>query len=66
MEKKLTLSVQEASKIIGRNPQFIYNGLQQGRLPWGHAVMMEKEWSYIIYKKKLEEYVGRVGDDGED
>ena len=55
-----TLSTKETSQILGKTEQFVRIGLQRGILPFGHAVMMGKEWSYVIYKKKLEEYVGEL------
>ena len=61
MENK-TLTVKETSKILGKTEQFIRIGLQRGILPFGHAVLMDKEWSYVIYKKKLEDYVGEICD----
>ena len=33
-----TISIEDAAKILGKNPQFVRLGLQQGTLPFGAAV----------------------------
>ena len=58
-----TLSTKQAAQILDKTEQFVRIGLQQGILPFGHAVMMGKEFSYVIYKKKLEEYIGEISDE---
>lgn len=55
-----TLTVKQTSEILGQPEQLIRVGLQRGILPFGHAIKMEKQFSYIIYKKKLEDYIGEV------
>lgn len=57
MEPLEQITVVEAAKVMGRNPEFVRCGLQQGVFPFGFAVKMEKKWSYIIYKKKFLEWV---------
>ena len=59
MAHNLTISVEDAAKIIEKNPQYIRFGLQQGRLPFGSAVQKPNgKWSYNIIKSKLLEYAG--------
>jgi len=60
MLNDLTLTIKEAAKILGKPEQTIRLGLQQGVLPFGAAILNKKEYSYIIFKKKLEDYVGNV------
>ncbi len=60
MLNDLTLTIKEAAKILGKPEQTIRLGLQQGVLPFGAAILNEKQYSYIIFKKKLEDYVGNV------
>ena len=59
MEKR-TLTITETAKILDRPAQFVRLGLQQNKFPFGAAVKNEKEYSYVIYKKKLEEFVGEI------
>lgn len=53
-----TLSVKDAAKFMGKTEQFVRIGLQRNILPFGWAVLMGKEWSYFISRKKFEEYTG--------
>ena len=55
-----TLSVKQTAKILEKPEQFIRLGLQQNKFPFGAAVKNEKEFSYVIYKKKLEDYIGEI------
>ena len=57
MENK-TLTVKETAEILGKTEMFVRIGLQRQILPFGHAIDMGKQWSYVVYKKKLEDYVG--------
>ncbi len=52
-----SISVVDASKILGKPPQFLRLALQQGRAPFGFAVKY-KEWSYHISKKLFYNYIG--------
>ena len=53
-----TFTVKEAAKLIKKPEQFVRIGLRDKRFDWGDAVFMGKSWSYVIYKKKLLEFVG--------
>ena len=52
------ISIQDAAELMGKSPQFIRIGLQRGLLPFGTAVKMSSRWTYYIYPKKFDEYVG--------
>ncbi len=59
MAHKLTISVEDAAKIIEKNPQYIRYGLRQNRLPFGSAVQKPNgRWSYNIIRSKFLEYAG--------
>jgi len=51
------ISIEETAKILGKSPQTIRIGLQRGLFPFGTAVKTSSKHTYIIYKKKLEEFV---------
>lgn len=52
------LSVAEAAYFLNASEQFIRVGLQQGIFPWGYAVKMSSQWTYVIIKQKFEEETG--------
>lgn len=50
-----------AAKFLGVAPTFIYNGLRQGRLPFGSAAQGEKGgWVYNIPAERLKMYATGV------
>ncbi len=55
IEQIQKLSVKEAAHALGKPEQFVRNGLQQRVFPWGYAVMMGGEYSYVINRKRFEE-----------
>ena len=55
---KNRLSVTKVAKLLGASEQFVRIGLQQGVLPWGYAVKMSTQWTYVITKQKFEEETG--------
>lgn len=55
-----TISVERAAEILGKPATTIRTGLQQGVFPFGAAIEMKGRYSYVIYKKKLEDYVGKI------
>lgn len=61
MEKVETLTIQQVSEILGRNPQFIRQGIIQGTIPIGAVVRGEGNASFIIPKARFEKWVN--GDD---
>ena len=57
MEPKV-ISIADAAKILGKSPQFIRVGLQQGILPFGKAVQISSKYTYHISPKLFKEYIG--------
>ncbi|MEJ8785355.1 hypothetical protein [Peptoniphilus sp. HCN-40583] len=55
-----TISVERAAEILGKPATTIRTGLQQGVFPFGAAIEMKGRYSYVIYKKKMEDYVGKI------
>lgn len=55
-----TISVEHAAEILGKPANTIRTGLQQGVFPFGAAIEMKGRYSYVIYKKKLEDYIGKI------
>ena len=50
-----------AAKFLGVAPTFIYNGLRQGRLPFGSAAQGDKGgWVYNIPAERLKMYATGV------
>lgn len=52
---KITIS--EVSKKLGISPQSLRLGLQNGELPFGSAIKTSGKYTYIIYEKKLREFL---------
>lgn len=42
------LSVEKAADLLGASAQFIRIGLREGTLPFGYAVKMSSQWTYVI------------------
>lgn len=53
--KKYTIT--EIATALNVSPQSIRLGLQRGELPFGSAVKTSDRYTYIIYEKKLKEYL---------
>lgn len=53
----INLPVALAAKLMHKSKNFVEDGLQQGRFPWGYGVKM-KEWSYWINSKRFSEIEG--------
>lgn len=51
-EKPLTITVQDASVIMGVTPRFLQVALQQGRFPFGTGVEMDR-WAYYINTERF-------------
>lgn len=47
-----------AARLMGKNVEFVYMGLQQGLFPFGYAVKTSTRYSYFISSQKFEEYTG--------
>ena len=53
-----SVSVKEASKLMGKSEQFIRVGLRNKRLPCGVAVQLSTQWTYYISPKLFYDYIG--------
>lgn len=51
------ITVNEVAERLGCSPQCVRIGLQRGLLPFGSAIKTSSRYTYIIYEKKLEEYI---------
>ena len=59
-----TISVEDAAQILGKNPQFVRLGLQQGTLPFGAAVRgAGGRYSFIIPRKKFFKWLEEFPDE---
>lgn len=59
--------MEKVSHALGCQPQTVRYGLEQGVFPFGTAVKCKKEYSYILYPKLVEEYLGiEIGKDEEE
>lgn len=52
---KITIS--EVASLLGVCPQSVRLGLQRGQLPFGSAIKTSTKYTYVIYEKKLKEYL---------
>lgn len=53
--KKYTIN--DVAAALNVSPQSIRLGLQRGELPFGSAIKTSSKYTYIIYEKKLKEYM---------
>ena len=51
------ITVNEVADALGVSPQSVRIGLQRGVFPFGAAVKTSSKYTYIIYEKKLNEYI---------
>ena len=57
--QETSMTVQEASRLMGKSQSFIRIGLQRNILPFGFAVKTGKDrYSYFISKEKFTESTG--------
>ncbi len=62
----LSMTVQEAAKLMGKSQNFIRIGLQRNILPFGFAVKTGKDrYSYFISREKFIETTGIKCEGGE-
>lgn len=55
----LSMTVQEAARLMGKSQSFIRIGLQRNILPFGYAVKTGKDrYSYFISREKFAEATG--------
>ena len=66
MKNKITMSVDDAAKIIHKNPHSVRLGLQQGVFPFGVAIHGETgRWNYSVIAAKVYEYAGITEEEAE-
>lgn len=53
------MTVIECAKLLGKSPQFVRIGLQEGVLPFGYAIKMSDRYTYHISSHKVYEYLGK-------
>lgn len=51
------VSIEETARMLGKSPQTIRLGLQRGLFPFGTAVKTSSKYTYVIYEKKLKEFI---------
>jgi len=51
------ITVNEVAEALGVSPQSVRIGLQRGSLPFGSAIKTSSKYTYVIYEKKLREFV---------
>lgn len=57
---KYKMSVDEVATLMGMGKRYVHTGLQQGILPFGWGVKMDR-WEYFISRAKFEEATGIIG-----
>lgn len=51
------LTINDVSSMLGISPQTLRLGLQRNEFPFGTAIKTSNRYTYIIYDKKLKEYL---------
>lgn len=51
------MKIKDIAKLLGISPQSLRLGLQRGELPFGSAIKTSSKYTYVIYDKKLKEYL---------
>ena len=51
------MKINDVASLLGISPQTLRIGLQRGELPFGSAIKTSSKYTYIIYEKKLKEYL---------
>ena len=51
------ITINDIAAALKVSPQSIRIGLQRGELPFGSAVKTSSKYTYIIYEKKLKEFL---------
>lgn len=57
-ENNYNLPVKIASKLMGVSNEFLYQGLRDGRFPFGYAVKMSGRWCYYISPVMFAKHTG--------
>jgi len=51
------ITINEVASLLGISPQSLRLGLQRNELPFGSAIKTSDRYTYVIYEKKLKEYL---------
>lgn len=51
------ITIKEVAEMLGISPQSVRLGLQRGELPFGSAIKTSDRFTYVIYEKKLKEFL---------
>ena len=51
------LKVNDVAQMLGISPQSLRLGLQRDQFPFGVAIKTSNRYTYVIYEKKLKEYI---------
>ena len=51
------ITVNDVADALGCSPQSVRIGLQHGALPFGSAIKTSSKYTYVIYEKKLKEFI---------
>lgn len=51
------IKVNDVAALLGISPQSLRLGLQRNQFPFGTAIKTSERYTYVIYEKKLKEYV---------
>ncbi len=51
------ITVNQVAEALGCSPQSVRLGLQRGEFPFGSAIKTSSRYTYVIYEKKLNEYI---------
>lgn len=51
------MKINEVASILGISPQTLRLGLQRNQFPFGTAIKTSSKYTYVIYDKKLKEYI---------
>lgn len=51
------ITINQVAEMLGISPQSVRLGLQRGELPFGSAIKTSDRFTYVIYEKKLKEFL---------
>ena len=55
--KMAKITIADVANALGCSPQSVRIGLQRGHFPFGTAIKTSSKYTYVIYEKKLKEYI---------
>lgn len=57
MDKKETMTVQEAAALLGLHPQTLRRAIDRGAFPWATCIKAKRK-IYVIYRHQFEQITG--------